>query len=207
MSKPATLNGADTARAPKPSARNRTDLVREYVAASARRFTGASAAMRQTLPQYVDDLSRDLGDDVYERMMRDPVVSGNLSVLVAHTLKEGISWEPAIPAPLPGQTYTGAEQRAYELAVTIRDEFAANLEKLKRPLRHTARELLRSALGLGHKLAEINWQLEGGRMSITSIKTKPRKSFGFVVDEFNNLLGIVRLAKPTATPGGNLPAA
>jgi hypothetical protein len=50
----------------------------------------------RSLPQYIDDTTRDLGDDLYERMLLDPQVNSAIRLLKLSSLSNGVRLEPAV---------------------------------------------------------------------------------------------------------------
>ena len=52
--------------------------------------------MVRGLPPYIDDLTRDFGDDLYSRMLVDGQVAACITILKAAILEDGIHLSPAI---------------------------------------------------------------------------------------------------------------
>lgn len=52
----------------------------------------------RSLPHYIDDTTRDLGDDLYERMLLDPQVASSIRLLKLSVLTQGIRLEPGLTA-------------------------------------------------------------------------------------------------------------
>jgi len=52
----------------------------------------------RSLPHWIDDTTRDLGEDLYERMMMDAQVSSAIRLLKLSAMSEGIRLDPAIEA-------------------------------------------------------------------------------------------------------------
>jgi hypothetical protein len=171
--------------------RNDKRLQREYVASGSRLGVMAMRQALASLPPFQGEPAKRFGDSVYEAMARDGAVRANLRVLVSLALRNGIRWETPVEGPKPGRELVGEDKSRYEKASAIKDEFEANLRALPRSLDDVARELLFGALAYGSKVAEVNRELKGGRLLVSSIKAKPRKSYGLVVDLYLNLVGIV----------------
>ena len=98
----------------------------------------------QTLPRQIDDLTRDLGDDLYERMLIDPQVQACVNVLRASVLADGVTLSPAV---------TDEQADGYTKAVEIADFCTSVLADLSTPLADALWDLL-SALPLGVRIAE-----------------------------------------------------
>ena len=84
--------------APPPDESPRKDATadpkKEYVASS-----GYGAGLRDyllALPVYVDDLTREVDLQVYERMRWDECVAGSLDALVYQALADDIDFRPAV---------------------------------------------------------------------------------------------------------------
>src|SRR5215469_18887541 len=68
-------------------------LVREYVAGGGWAWYGQVA---RTLPNAIDDVTADFGDDLYERMLFDPQVSAVSTIFKASILESGLDMTSAI---------------------------------------------------------------------------------------------------------------
>lgn len=158
--------------------------------ASGDRHTYNQAAA--SLPQPIDDLTRDFGNDIYEQMLLDAQVAACIIVFKAAVLEDGVELSPAV-----------GDQKAdqYKLAVEIRDRAVAMLDRLETPFDDVLWSML-DATCYGNKIAEVCNVLEreDGRtwMRIRAIKPKPRRAIAFVVDQFYNVLGFIG-AKPGQT--------
>ena len=95
----------------------REQAVTESVAAPSWPFWGQYA---NTLPPWVDDLSRDFGDDIYERMLLDPQVDSCLDVLINGALAEELQITAAVKEGEP----------EHDQAAEIADFCRRNLERL-----------------------------------------------------------------------------
>ena len=158
----------------------------------------------KALPFYIDDLSRDFGDDVYERMMLDAKVAAVTVVRKAAVLSQGIQINP-----VQDLEETGANGKPKGASSPLSKEIAAfcewNLKNLKgRDIKATVFEML-DALFLGHKIAEKVYEIQAsgkwaGKLKIKQIKVKPRRSTSFVVDVYMNTLGIIGLIPGQGAP-------
>lgn len=180
---------ADSIEAPVPDP---ADPRREYVAGSAHWLSWRGAV--RALPHALDDLERELGDDLYARMLTDPRVRGDVGLLKANILKDGISITPCVCE----------EEDAAGQAIA--DEAAAFVQRcldhLQIPLSDVLDDLL-DALAYGAKVAEQVYGdgegIDAGRLVLKALKPKPRKLTAFVVDAYCNVLGLL-----AAEPGRTL---
>lgn len=79
---------------PQPQGRRRGAVLQsEYVSGGGYIFL---ASYIRSLPQWIDDTTRDLGDDLYERMLLDPQVSAAIRLLKLAALDNGVRLEPAV---------------------------------------------------------------------------------------------------------------
>lgn len=180
----------------------------------------------RSLPHYIDDTTRDFGDDLYEQMLNDSQVSSAIRLLKEATLSSGVRLEPAVEPlgdedeeheetpvgpdgampPVPSPTDPDKEKKKADakLAQEICDFCDENLRHLDRPFSETLYELL-DALALGNRVAEKVFEIkpdEDGvpRMRLKSLKVKPRKSTAFVLDPYNNLIGLLGMIPGQAYP-------
>jgi len=161
------------------------DLSREYVSAGYS-FAWQGAALK-TLPHPIDDLSADLGTDIYTRMMRDPQVDASVTLLRAAILEDGVQFSSAIE---------DQEEDGYELAMDIRDEAEQMFEDLAQPFSDVLWDLS-SSVAYGNRVAEQIYELRTAHtakkkfLQLASLKVKPIKSVAFVVDQFMNVVGLM----------------
>jgi hypothetical protein len=80
------MNGYAPPARPVPDPRP-ADLRREYVAGGALGWYGPYV---RSLPWTIDDVTRDFGDDLYERMLYDAQVAACVQVLKASVLESGM---------------------------------------------------------------------------------------------------------------------
>lgn len=159
-----------------------TDPRREYVAGGARTLQRSA----RTLPWAIDDLTQDLGDGVYERMLKDAQVQANLTVYKAAVLEDGVTLRPAI---------ADKDADGYEQAAALVPWCEQILDDLETSLDDVCWSLL-DALALGSKVAEEVYHDDttytGKRqLVLRALKVKPRRATAFVVDPYLNLLGLV----------------
>lgn len=154
----------------------------EYVAGHALHW---SRSTLRRLPWAFDDLSRDFGDDIYERMLLDPQVIAVVNVLRASIIADGAR----LASPVGDQDADG-----FAHGMAICDFCCAVLEDLETPLDDVLWDLLK-AIALGSRVAEEVYdetQLQQkGRLVLKALKPKPRHSVAFVTDAFLNIQGIL----------------
>lgn len=176
---------------------------REYVAGNTNTFQ--TRRMLRGLPWAFDDLTRDFGDDIYERILLDPAARAVVSTLISAIIEEGVSLSTAID----DKTADG-----YDLAHEIRDLCESVLSDLQTGLDDVLWDML-AALPLGCRVAEEVYQLTPSKsyslpkttpiqrgaelLVLSALKPRPRRSIAFVVDAFMNVTGL--LVRP---PGGSI---
>lgn len=174
-----------------------TDLTREYVA-------GAgywSMRIGQILSNFTDDVEFMVGADTYERMARDPVIAKNLRYQKIAVTADGVQLHPAVSEKDP----------EIEEARAIRDFCQRNLDNLHRPLTDIIDEMM-NAMKRAHTVAEITYNepkatgVDAYRLTLKSIKCKPRNTTAFVVDPFMNEIGLTAWSFGTTgvVPGAKL---
>lgn len=140
----------------------------------------------RTMPQYIDDVTRDFGDDLYDRMMMDAKVAQCVEAVRYDALSQGLTLQPAVQKGDPG----------YKKAVEIRDFCQQVLDAMETPLIEEVLDPLMDAIAFGNSIAEKIYHVPrsgplAGYMALKAIKHKPRTSFAFVVDAYNNIAGIL----------------
>lgn len=176
-------NGVHPAPTPAPA-----DPTRDYVAGGVATWATLFA---KSLPQRVDDLATSLGADIYDRMQHDPAVSAALRVISVSILAHGYQLAPCEREDPDDQA----------LAHEITGFVAHALNNLTIPFPDVLSDMLR-ALADGNRVAELVWTdstwQKQRRLTLGSIKVKPRSSVAFAVDPFMNIIGI--LAKLPGQP-------
>lgn len=179
------------------------DVTREYVVG-----TGAfSARISQVLSNFTDDLQWIVGYDVYERMARDPNVSKNIQFQKLSVQSEGVQLHTAISKPKESETDPKTLQE-YQIAHDIKDFHQRSIEGLHRPITQIIGEML-VALKRSHSVAEITYNepspngVDAYKLTLKSIKVKPRNTTAFVIDAYRNVLGLTAWLYGTS---GVLPA-
>lgn len=148
----------------------------------------------KSLPPYIDDVTYELGDDLYERMANDGVIRGNLNTIKAAILDDGLQLTSAVP---------DAEQDGHDLAETILDFCRRVVDDLEPSIDHTLWDML-DGLHLGNRLAELVYHpvAVGGAplLALRSVKVKPRVSYAYALDAYSNLVGVLGLIPGRAYP-------
>jgi Protein of unknown function (DUF935) len=171
------------------------DLTSEAVIGGGYQYVGQYA---RALPPWIDDLTADLGSDLYSRMAVDSQVAACLSVYKASVLEEGCAFAPARDE---------ADDPDYELAKQISEEFERVWDDLNEAPDDVLWDLM-DACALGNRLAEQVYEIRPrstdgqAGMQLASLKVKPVSSYVYIVDQFTNLIGI--LAREPGMAGPNL---
>jgi hypothetical protein len=161
------------------------DLSREYVSAGA--IADWPGQTLRTLPHPIDQLSRDLGLDIYARMMKDPQVDACITLLKAAILEDGLQ----LTSPIEDQ-----EEDGYETAQEIRLEADQMLNRdLTTPITDVMWDM-GSAIAYGNRVAEQVFEVRTAHtqdkkfLQLAALKVKPMRQTAFVVDRFLNVVGL-----------------
>lgn len=178
------VNGTTYAPIAPPQPPTPEQLRQEYVAGGIPGWYGGNRAVSLTAAS--DELQASFGLDLYERMLRDPQISADVTVLVAAAIEDGFSFGAAV---------SDADDPSYALAQEIRDEAAEMYRRLD--IDNLLWDQL-SALWNGYSIAEVVYDLRPGiaggqRLNVTGIKVKPPQNVAFVVDAYLNVLGLLAL--------------
>jgi hypothetical protein len=169
-------------------------LTRETVTGGA---AGTIGRGLRGLPWAFDDLTRDFGDDIYERMQLDAQVIACINILRAAIIEEGVRVE---------STVTDADADGYTLGQEIADFCGAVLADLQIPLDDVLWDML-GAIALGSRVAEEVWSLTPASsyalpgtspisrtqdmLILSALKPRPRRATAFVVDPYMNIQGLL----------------
>ncbi len=155
-------------------------------------------AYARALPSYIDDRTRALGPDLYEKMATDPHIAGESRVYKLAVLAGGVQVIPALDGKIVSEGDDG-----YELAREIADLCRAALDDLETPLIPVVLDML-DAFGQGNRVAEIIYRDEPARvlslpglptlshparLMLDKLKPKHRDVVAFVVDNRKNHIG------------------
>lgn len=169
-------------------------LSTEYVVGGGYWWYGGSRGRALSLPWAIDDVTRDFGDDIYERMEDDSCVASVDMLFRSGVLEDGVTLSPAVDEE-------GAD--GYDQAVELVAFCEQNLDELETPLDDTLWDLA-SNMGRGNRVAEIVYHPfevapQPGRAMLQNLVVKPRESLAFVVSPYMRLYGLM-----AQQPGGAL---
>lgn len=154
----------------------------EYVGADPRRSAWAYA---QGLPYNIDDVTRDFGTDLYERMMNDPQVASCVEVIKSAVIAEGIQLVPACRSGgsphTPGDGTETPEEAMCEWVEGVIRNMDTSIDSVLYDMM--------DAVALGHKIAENIYTIRDGALVLRAIKVKSRETLSIVVDQFKNIVG------------------
>lgn len=163
---------------PRPDARvaAHADPTKEYVPSG---VTGYYPFLR-ALPPYIDDISQQFGLVVYENMMRDPVVYASERVFTLAMLAHGYEIVPSL----------ASTESDYDVAVRMCDFVKQNIENLETSYDVILEQQL-NAFEYGCAIAEQIYYVDDGKLFLKDIRDKPLINAIFVVDSYNNTIGIM----------------
>lgn len=151
-------------------------------------LTGGHQIGPRVLPESVDEVERQLGGRVYDRMITDPDVSAGLEILVLSALAEGLQFSPNIkddkaPGHEESVKWAAFVSRAFGRIKNFRAKFQT---------------VIYEGLSHGNKVGEwlLEYPAEGedkGKLTLCDMKPKPREVVGFVMNEFSDLLGLTAI--------------
>jgi hypothetical protein len=190
-----------------PYPRRKTDPRKQYAAAG--QFP-VLVDYKRVLARTTDDAEAAFGDRLYDFMdASDAAVHGSLVVLATTTLAQGVTLVPAKAAE-PGEDPEADPEAKQALEVAeFNERLLANISAssggsdseaasrtLTRSVESILFEVIQSALKHGCQLAELTWKvnedgIDAGRMTLASLKTKPRTAWAFVVDAYYDVQGLL----------------
>lgn len=155
----------------------------EYVAGSSYSWYSNVA---HALPWQLDDVSRDFGADIYQRMLLDSQVRKVTNVIKAAILEDGLSVTSAIEH---------RDADGYDQARELVDTVERMLADLATSLDDVLWDML-DAIAVGNRVAEqvytLDTSLSGrSRYALAHLTVKPFNAYAFVVDVYFNLIGIL----------------
>jgi len=175
------------------------DPRKEYIAAPGALWYGPYV---RTLPQWTDDIGRDFGNDIHDRMLLDPQVYKCFNDLRVGVLENGYEIQPVEDVQDYGaqRIRVGKRQRqSSPRAIEIAGFCRKVLDNLDRPFDDVLFEML-NAMAFGNKVAELVYELRDAKLVLRDIRPKDRNEVAFVVDSFNNILGIMGFIPGVAWP-------
>lgn len=153
-----------------------------------------------SLPHFMDDLTRDFGDGIYDEMRKDPQVKSDLNTLKVAILSGGLSAVGCNAA---------RDEDEEALASEIKDFCEFTVSNLRQPFITRTLWNMLDAMSYGVKVAEKVYReataedyqrfpLLAARTNrqaliLDYLKVKHRRSVAFVVDKFLNVLGIAAM--------------
>jgi hypothetical protein len=181
---PGSPNGA-IAPTPGTEASLTASLTSQYVSAGGYQYWSNYA---RSLPHPFDDLTQDLGVEIYQSMQYDGVIKAALTVLVASSLEDSVNLLPAVDDDDDPDQVLGQQ---------ITDFCAWVFDNLTTPLDTVLWDMMWGALAQGSRIAEQTYALRTvagvPRLVLTDLKVKPQRSTAFVVDAYNDVLGLVAI--------------
>lgn len=160
------------------------DMNRQYVA---RRMAGLLPAL-STLAHASDDVTAELGIDVYTRMLADSEVAAGINLLVMAATSNPLIVVPPI----------GPEYAEYQTALKIAQFFQWMFDNMRTPTSEWRSAIIKEALVYGSGVGEIMLDIQKGgpwdglykvdRISYTAVQET-----SFVVDNFNDVIGLIPL--------------
>jgi hypothetical protein len=171
----------------------RVNLTAEYVSGGQNVFINS---FFRALPTYIDDVTRDFGDDLYDRILMDSQARSCFDVRLRSVLAEGLNLYPAVDDQ-------GSPD--YDLAAEVKEFCERMLDRVclegESGLPGSFEDclwLLGHGMCYGNKVAEKTFELvdggpDAGRLSLAKVKVKPRKATAFVTDAFLNVVGLMGL--------------
>lgn len=153
----------------------------EYVSGSS---LNSSSLFAETLPQYIDPVSNEFGNDLYERMATDAHVYGEVTTLIESAISNGVRLTGAVEKEEGKHEGGYGYNRSEKIRQFCEDNFACL------PMHDFLFDMGRCCY-LGHRVAEVVYREEAGQLYIDRLKIKERNAFAFVVDNRKNVVGIV----------------
>lgn len=168
-----------------PDAHVPIDLTHQYVSGGSAWWYGNAA---RSLPWQIDDIALALGDDIYDRVMLDPIVSAAVNIFKAGILADGVTLSSAI---------ADKDDPDYSRAADLVDWCERMLADIESDLDIVLWNML-DALPYGNKVAELIWEPDSSyvgtdQVVLRAIHVKPRRSLAMVVDPYKKLLGMLGL--------------
>lgn len=182
----------------------------------------------RALHRYIDEISRDFGDDIYERMLLDPQLASCFSILRRLALRNGLSISSRIKEPTYGSDEgkpvrkrgEASDREDFETGEEIAEFCRRAVAGLSRPLATETLWDMLGALHTGNRVAEIVYRRTApgetadlplllsragdSALTLDRVKVKPRRTYAFVVDAMMTVLGLMVLTpemQSTVLPG------
>src|ERR1019366_8603695 len=157
--------------------RIKASLSQEYVTAGQYQFY---LNYLRSQPYDFDDLTRDVGIDVYDKMQHDSQIAKLVNDFKAGMLADEVSFASSI---------TDEDDPDHEAAVDLANWVTWVMERLDTPLTDVMWDM-GNAVAEGSRLAELVYEVGPDRdgvlaLLLKKIKVKPRNSIAYVTDSFN----------------------
>lgn len=158
------------------------DASKQYVS---RRMYGLMPSL-STLPSRSDEVTRELGLDVYERMAVDGEIAAGLDLLCS----------AATVAPLVISPWVGSDHIDFPIAEKIAGYFNWMFSLSKTSPRVWGKAMIREALAYGNGVGEILFDIQQdgpwkGFLKVKDISYLSINDQLFVVDNYNNVIGLL----------------
>ena len=164
------------------ASRTHADRQAEYVSAGGPYWYANALS---SLPHPIDDVTLEFGDDLYARMLHDAQLSSLVNVFKTGVLEDGVTFSAAV-----------AEGDPDHAAATELAEWCAWVFGTLDTAVDEALWDMMDAVPFGNRVAELVYRHAPGpdgteQLLLKKIATKPRRMTAFVVDAFNNLVGLL----------------
>ncbi len=205
------------------------DVGKEYISVN-----GYDRHIVTTLNYNLDEVEREVGPDIYERIIKDPTVAKDRDIMITGTLADDLQLAPGTTQEEAG---SDSEYENYLNVLKLCERMVAHTAQ---PMREVLAQILSNGTTFGNGLAEVVWDYRPADDKVTlpkapakksfgarfkafvtrpfikaeetpvkvepempqirqnlwlmpvSIKVKPRTAYRYVVDEYDNLLGVVQ---------------
>lgn len=154
-----------------------------------------------SLPPWSDDITERFGPEIYDRMYKDSEVAASLDMLVAAATSADIRFIPSVDIDDPG----------YEEARRIADFFTWMISDYMNEVSfdEIRSSSVLSALKYGNNVAEMTLGVvPTGRwrnfIAVQSIRDAQPREYSIVVDNFNNVIGIIPTVNRYGIGGGSM---
>ena len=188
----------------------KADPTKEYVAGGPYYL---AATYLRSLAFAIDDVTEAFGADLYDRMLLDGQVYSDINTLKMAILAEGVNlqcatdqWDvdPEDGTRTPKPEYPEA-QEILEFCTRNLGDLCGRYDPETASSNYQAVYNLLDGMAFGYKIAEKVFEIQTvgtdvGRMTLRRLKCKPRTAAAFVVDPYQNLMGILALIPGNAMP-------
>jgi hypothetical protein len=175
-------NSATNIRQVKQAGKKNSNPLTEYVSAGGPYWYANSLA---SLPHPIDDVTLDFGDDLWDRVLNDAQMAALVNTFKTGILEDGLTFSPSV----------ADEDENHAAAAELADWCTWVFDRLKIPTDEMLWDMT-DAVPYGNRVAELVYEHLPGpdgttQLLLTKIAPKPRRMTAFVVDGFNNLVGLL----------------